>query len=328
MRHVGRRSDLLPPVQSKFSAESRFVVSLPTDRPTLGITLRIVAGLLFAGMVLSVKLASDEIPLGQIVFFRSAFAMLPLLVFMLIRKEFPRALKTKRLSGHLVRSGLGATSMFFSFSGIARLPVADSTLVGYMTPLFTTVFAGVLLKESITKTRIAGVGLGLAGVLVLTVPQMFGSGFDVTRIAGYGFGVTASLLSAGAMIQVRRLGATETTSSIAFYFALVATIFGLATFPLGWVMPTGTELIALLAAGILGGTAQIALTLSYQFAEASAMAPFEYLSLFWASGIDVFIFKISLSPWFFAAVPLILLSAIVSAGVLNRRRSIHRVRRQ
>src|SRR5699024_1883483 len=104
----------------------------------------------------------------------------------------------------------------------------------------TTVFAGVLLKESITKTRIAGVGLGLAGVLVLTVPQMFGSGFDLTRVAGYGFGVTASLLSAGAMIQVRRLGATETTSSIAFYFALVATIFGLATFPLGWVMPTGT----------------------------------------------------------------------------------------
>lgn len=304
------------------------LVSLPTDRPKLGITLRIVSGLLFAGMILSVKtISSTNIPIGQIVFFRSFFALVPLVVYMSMRKEFPQGLKTKRLGGHLIRSTLGAVSMFFSFSAIARLPVAHSTLVGYMAPLFITIFAGLLLKETLTKSRIAGVTLGMVGVLTLTVPQMFGDSFDATRLAGYGFGMAAALLSAGAMIQVRRLGATETTGSIAFYFALVATLFALATLPFGWVMPSMNELLVLLAAGILGGSAQIALTLSFQYAEASAMAPFEYLSLFWAAGMDVFIFHIPLSPWFIVAVPLILLSAIVSAGLFNRRRSIHTIRR-
>ncbi|WP_340638276.1 hypothetical protein [Salinicola tamaricis] len=62
-----------------------------TDRPLAGILLRLLSGLLFAGMLVCVKAVSDEVPLGQTVFFRSAFALLPIVLFMLWRREFPRA---------------------------------------------------------------------------------------------------------------------------------------------------------------------------------------------------------------------------------------------
>ena len=39
------------------------------DRPIFGISLRILSGLLMAGMFVMVKAVSEEVPLGQIVFF-------------------------------------------------------------------------------------------------------------------------------------------------------------------------------------------------------------------------------------------------------------------
>ena len=59
------------------------------DTPTLGIGLRVLSGGLFTGMVICVKAVSEAAPLGQIVFFRSFFALLPLVIFLMIRHEFP-----------------------------------------------------------------------------------------------------------------------------------------------------------------------------------------------------------------------------------------------
>ncbi len=87
-------------------------------------------------------------PIGQIVSFRSTFAVIPLMIFLLVRREFPGGLATKRPLGHLARSAFGTASMFLSFATIARLPLADSTLVGYVTPLLTALLGGLLLHEA------------------------------------------------------------------------------------------------------------------------------------------------------------------------------------
>jgi drug/metabolite transporter (DMT)-like permease len=67
-----------------------------SDTPRLGITLRVASGLLFAGMFVCAKQVSDDVPLGEIVFFRSAFAIIPLIIFLWLRSEFPQGLATKR----------------------------------------------------------------------------------------------------------------------------------------------------------------------------------------------------------------------------------------
>jgi drug/metabolite transporter (DMT)-like permease len=75
---------------------------------------------------------------------------------------------------------------------------------------------------------------------------------------------------------------TETTSSIVFYFSLICAVGGLATLPLGWIVPSAAQLAALVALGVLGGLAHILLTESYRYASASVVAPFDYTTMLWA----------------------------------------------
>ena len=89
------------------------------DRPSLGISLRILSGILMAGMFVCVKAAGPDVPLGQVVFFRSLFAIIPLMLFLWWRGEFPHGLATKRPFDHLLRSSFGAFALFASFGALA-----------------------------------------------------------------------------------------------------------------------------------------------------------------------------------------------------------------
>ena len=79
------------------------------------------------------------------------------------------------------------------------------------------------------------------------------------------------------------------------------------------IQPSGATLIWLIAAGLFGGFAHIAMTLSFRYAEASRLAPFEYIALLWPLLADLFIFRLPLSTTFLLAVPLVLLGAAVAS---------------
>lgn len=281
-----------------------------TDRPLAGIVLRLMSGILFTGMMVCVKAVSDAVPLGQTVFFRSAFALLPIVIFMTWRREFPRALVTRKPLGHLVRSGLGAAAMFASFAAVARLPVAEATLLAQLSPVAMAVGGVLLLGERFTLHRAAAFALVLAGVAALVVPDL---GESRGQVMGYGLGVLAALLTAGALVTVRRISRTETAASIAFYFVLVTALAGLATLPLGWVAVSGQTLVLLVLAGLFGGAAHICMTLALRYAEVSRLAPFEYVALIWPVLADLAIFGLAPSSGFLVALPLVLGGAALAA---------------
>lgn len=298
------------------------MTSAATERPSLGIGLRILSGLLFAAMAIFVKALSDHVPVGQIVFFRSAFALIPLVIFLWIRAEFPGGLATRRPLGHLLRSGFGAAAMFASFASIARLPLAEATLLGYLSPVFTAVAGVVILSERATVWRVGGVGLGLAGVVALVWPEVGAAGIaDTSRLVGYGLGLLMGVLTAFALIMVRSLNRTESPGAIAFYFVLASMIGGILTLPFGWVAPDGKTLLLLVLAGIFGGLAHIAMTLAFRHAEASRLAPFEYLAILWPVLADLLLFRIPFAPAFLLALPLVLSGAAMAALEGRRRKS-------
>lgn len=287
-----------------------------------GILLRILSGVLFTGMMVCIKAVSDGVPLGQIVFFRSFVALGPLVAFLWLTGAFPSGLRTRRPWGHAVRACVGAGAMITSFAALARLSVAEATLLGYLAPLFLTVLAVLLLGEYLTRARIWGLVFGFTGVLVLTAPDIMtlGAGMDARRATGFGLALLSAVLTAGALFQIRRLTRTENPGAIAFYFALVAALCGLATLPFGWVLPDGPTLAFLITAGVFGGLAHIAMTVSFKLAEASALAPFEYLTLIWAVLTDLFLFHSPIGPAFLMALPLLLAGATIT-GRGERRKS-------
>lgn len=261
--------------------------------PVRGIVLKVFSVCCFVVMATMLK-ATQTIPSGQMVFFRSFFAMLPVLVFLAWRGRLVHAFATQRPLGHILRGLVGVASMSLGFFALTRLPLPEATAITYATPLLIVIFSALLLKERVHVFRWTAVVVGLVGVVVILWPRMTvfaqGSIFNDAQGIGAVAAVCAAILSAFAMMAVRNLVQTERTEAIVTYFFISASVLSLLTLPFGWVMPTPEQAALLVGAGIFGGIGQLLLTSCYRYADMSVIAPFEYVSLLLTIAIGYFIF--------------------------------------
>lgn len=271
----------------------------------VGISAKILSTLLFSGMLALVKYYSAY-PIAELVFFRSAFALVVLVIWLLMRGDFPRALYTNWLSGHLVRSMAGVGSMFLMFAAYGLLPLADVTAIGYAAPLLIVVFAALLLREQVNALRWASVCIGFVGVLVI-LSEHLGAGLHSANAIGALCAFGGAALVSIAMIQTRRLTRTEDTGAIVFYFQGTTTLASLLVILLAeiwpvewwlgsamrsqaWVWPETNHWWPLICTGLLGGAGQIFMTQSYRLADASIVACFDYTSMIWALVLGLLMF--------------------------------------
>lgn len=260
------------------------------DTAAGGVALRLLATFLFAAMSLSVRLAAIEAPIGQIMFWRSAVALGPILIYLRWRGHLPGGLKTRRIFGHFRRSALGAAAMFFSFLSLAHLPLALATALSFLAPLITLPAAVVFLRERPEPVVTWATAAGFAGIMVMLVPAFTQPDVALGTLIGVGAGVLCAVTTAFAKIEIKRLTATETPAAIAFYFAVVSALGGLLSLPFGWTETSTAGLLALIASGLVGGLAHIAMTEAIARAPASTLAPFEYTAMIWALLFDIVAF--------------------------------------
>jgi drug/metabolite transporter (DMT)-like permease len=278
-----------------------------------GIALRLLATLFFALMSLSVRVASVEAPVGQIVFWRSAVALVPILVYLAWRGQLRHGLRTERPLGHVKRSLYGCAAMFFSFLSIAHLPLALATALSFLAPLIVVPLAIATLGERPGIVVVAATLLGFLGVGLMLWPAMVGPELAVGTLIGVGAGLACAATTALAKTEIKRLTATEAPAAIAFYFAVVCAACGLATWPFGWADVGHTALLALIASGLFGGFAHIAMTEAVALAPVSTLAPFEYTAMIWALLFDFLIFAL----WpgltsLFGALLIVIAAAVVA----------------
>ena len=95
------------------------------------IGFKLISALLFAAMSALVRQLSDVAPVGQLVFFRSACAIPPVLLIYALRGELMSAVRTKRPFGQVGRGLLSVAGMFTNFSALTRLPLADATAISF-----------------------------------------------------------------------------------------------------------------------------------------------------------------------------------------------------
>lgn len=278
----------------------------------LGPAFKIGSTLAFAGMLVTVKELGTRFPPGEVVFFRSAFALAPVFAMVWWQGQLADGLRTARPWGHLVRSVVGVTAMALWFTGVQRLPLADGLAITYAAPLVTVALAALLLGETVGGVRWAAVLVGFLGVGVVLSPHLG----DVAHVAegGAALGALACFGSAFfmalAQIQVSRLTETEKTGAIVVWFSIGSALCALATAPFGWVMPSAEDAALLVATGLFGGVGQILMTQSFRHADASVVAPLEYASMIWA---------VATGWWFFGDVPSLVVLAgtavVVASGV-------------
>lgn len=283
------------------------------------IILKILSTLLFAVMSTCVRLSSVEAPTGQIVFFRSVFALLPLVVYLSLRGQFPSGLATRRPGTHAMRSLFGCAAMFLAFLALAYLPQANATVLSFLSPLILMIAGGLFLREKPHVLVYAAGAIGFGGIILTVLPALQGPEIDHATLIGTAAGIIGACFTAGAMSQLKRLTQTEQPGAIALYFTLTSTVLGAATWFLGdWVTPSLSTTILLVCTGLLGGAAQIAMTEAFARAPASVVAPLEYTAMLWALTLDALVFRLLPDPIAFGGVVLIVLSAIL-ATVYGRR---------
>jgi drug/metabolite transporter (DMT)-like permease len=247
--------------------------------PLIGIALVLAATFAFTLMGALVRYLGQSVPLGEIVFARSFFALIPLLAVIAWRNELHTAFRTSNPFAHFSRSVSGAAAMFLNFAALALLPLADATAIGFAAPIFSVVLAALVLGEVVRIRRWSAVGVGFIGVLVMLSPYIGSAPRGAGSTLGAFLAIAGAFAVAAVMTQVRHLSRTESTASLVFYFSIVCSLSGLATIAWGGVMPTMREFLLMIAMGFLGGVGQMMITESYRHASASVVAPFAYTAM-------------------------------------------------
>lgn len=285
----------------------------------LGIGLKLASVLCLAAMAACVKYLGSAIPAGQVVFFRGMISML-VIALVAWRSEGLQVLKTKNWRAHGARSVFGAVSMFCWFVSLTMIPLAEMMAISFTVPLFLTVLAMVFLREQIHAYRWTALAVGFAGVIVMVGPDLVsGSG----RPLGVSIALAAAILAAFALMFLRRMSGQENALTITFYFFLTSSVIALATLSFGsWPLPTGPQLILLAMIGVFGVMGQLAMTYTYRYAEASLVAPLDYVNMLVAIAIGFYVFGEvpHLSTWIGAPL-------VIAAGGIILWREYVRFRR-
>ncbi|MDG1069353.1 MAG: DMT family transporter [Sulfitobacter sp.] len=261
-----------------------------SSRPAMGVALKVMAIMLFVGMSAIIKATAEDVPPGQAVFFRSFFAIPVILIWLVQRGQLSVGLKAKKPMGHVWRGLFGTTAMGLTFAGLGLLPLPEVTAIGFATPIFTVLLAAVMLGERIRLFRVSAVAIGLIGVIIILFPRFGGAQLDQTATLGAIFILCATMLRALVQVHLRQLVQNEHTAAIVFYFSVTASALALLTAPFGWVIPSAGTLGLLVAAGLIGGVAQILVTSAYRFGSVSMLAPYDYTSMLFAIILGYFLF--------------------------------------
>lgn len=265
-----------------------------------GILLAIGGAVVLSMNDLAIKALSGDYALHQVILLRAVIGMALVLGVSWYSGAGLRQLRTRRRGEHLLRVSIVMVSNITYFVGLSLMPLADAVATAFVAPLFVTLMSSAVLKEQVGPRRWAAVGVGMAGVLIMTRP-----GAGVIQPAAI-LVLISAFCYASSHMMTRRMRDTESAMALNFYvqcgFIVVSSLFGLlvgdghlAQAPGStweflfrpWHMPPLGDLWAFAATGVAVGVGGLMMSQAYRTTEAALVAPFEYvgmpMAIFWGA---------------------------------------------
>jgi drug/metabolite transporter (DMT)-like permease len=283
-------------------------VSPSLNSPLSGIGLMIIMTACFSSLDASAKYVTNDLPLWMVLWGRYVFHFLFSMVFFLRRA--PRdIIFTKNLKLQIFRSVLIFCASVTFWAGLMYLPLADCTVIAFISPLLVTILSVFLLGEKVGFHRWASVIIGLLGVIFVIRP-----GMGLTHWAVI-LPLFAALFYASVLITTRVLGQRENVLTTLFYTSVGGLIFSNVMVLFFWKTPSPMQWLLLMWLGLLGAVGHFFMIKAFEKAPASLLAPFNYASLIWATLLGFFLFGDLPDAWtiFGAAI-------IISSGLYLVRR--------
>ncbi len=244
----------------------------------------LAAAFFFTIMTAMIKVVGARIHVTEILMVRQS--VMTLIVIPTILSHFPESLRTARPSLHLSRIVLASTAMILGFTAVIHLPLADATAISFAKSFFVTIFAIVILKETVGIHRWSAVIVGFIGVLVMLNPT--GENVEVA----YGLMAVGGAACAGmVMILIRQMSKTDRPITILTYQAFGVGLVMIVPTWIYWVPPTWTEAAIMLAIGCVAWIAQMCNIQAFRAGEATAIASLDYTRLLYATLFGLVLFN-------------------------------------
>lgn len=240
----------------------------------------------------AIKFLSGGYALHQVVLIRSVIGLLIIVAVIAPMTTGWAIARTKKLKMHMLRGLCVVFANMTFFLGLAAMPLADAVAIFFISPLVITLFSVLFLGEVVGPRRWAAIAVGFIGVVVMMRPGT--QAFQVASLLP----LAAAFCYAGIHIITRRIGGTESAATMAFYiqlmFIIVGVMFGLfvgdgrfgdqsdpslAFLLRAWSWPVVADYPIFLIIGVGIGIGGYLISQAYRVAEASYIAPFEYLAL-------------------------------------------------
>jgi drug/metabolite transporter (DMT)-like permease len=235
------------------------------------------------------KTVIDEYPVGQAIFVRGLFALLPI-AWLVCRAGGWPALRIVRPSAQIWCALLLMGPIFLFMYSLSQLPLSTATIIFFTNPLFVTLLAPWLLRERVTWRRAITVSIGFAGAILVVDPGR--AGFQWILLGP----LMVALMSALRELVVRAALARETSVSLLFYSTTSVTVIAAFTLflddmPFGWKPLAPLELFALALTGSVFCLGIYLMTEGLRFADASLLALYKYTAILWALLLGFFVWN-------------------------------------
>lgn len=237
----------------------------------------------FTAMGALIRVLSSDISVQTIVFFRNAFS-LPVLALWIVAVGRTASFKTTRVWMHLLRALFGVASLACLIVAFRHLDFALATALAYTTPLWVIVLSITFIGERPGWQRLLATGLGFVGVLVIVRPLPVWEIGVWAALASAAFGATA-------LSFLRYLSRLETTETLLFYFFLFGIIISAGPALFWGMLPTLQELALLMAISAFGMAGLGFAANAFGVADATFVAPFDFIRLPLASLIGILAFS-------------------------------------
>ena len=276
----------------------------------------IFASFFFSLMTLCVKNIDKRIPIYELVFFRSLLSLI-ITLFVIKRKNLNPWGNNKRLL--ILRGILGTSALVCIFYAIRNMPLSISTVIQYTDPIFISIFAGIFIKEKITRNLFFALTIGWLGIFVILNPsQLSYINVEIENLAVF-IAFLGSICTALAYVTVKKLAFTENIYVIIAYFPLVSLITLLPLVLINWVTPNINELIWIIGIGLFTQLGQTFLTIGLKILPASEASTINYLQVLFGSIWGILFFNEIINLNFLLGALLVLLGTIISSTKIVKK---------
>jgi drug/metabolite transporter (DMT)-like permease len=206
--------------------------------------------------------------------------MLPLILRAGITRYIPR-----NITGQFTRGAVHTIGLLIWFYAIGHITIADTTAIGFTTPIFIMLGAAWMFGERMRWERWLAAGIGFAGVLIVVAPKLTGAGGVYTLVM-----LASSPVFALSFLMTKQLTRNERAEVIVVWQSISVSLLSLPMAAMNWTWPTAWQWLAFAVCGVLGSSSHYMLTRSFSVADISSTQSVKFLELVWATILGWMVF--------------------------------------